>query len=98
MVVDVLVYSVDLGEVLRKDICCRLVRCYLLNLFQQPGNVVLKCLFLKYCMGFKVEMMVTLTQLGLIYLNFVRQGKTPHFFGTSGQGTSRDPRESGWVT
>ena len=27
--------------------------------------------FLKYCMGFKVEMMVTLAQPGLISLNFV---------------------------
>ena len=33
-----------------------------------------------------------------IYENFVRQGKTPHFFRASWKGTLRDPRESGWVT
>ena len=32
-----------------------------------------------------------------IYQKFVRQGKIPLFFHASGQGTSRDPRESDWV-
>ena len=47
---------------------------------------------LKYCMRFKMEMMVTSTETGLIYLNFMHQGNTPLFF------TSRDAGESGWVT
>ena len=34
---------------------------------------------LNYCMGLRVEMMVTLTQV-FMSENFVRQGKTPLFF------------------
>ena len=53
------------------------------------NRCVKKVIFLKYCMGFKVEMMVTLTQPGITYLNFVCQGKTLLFFVRQGKA----PRE-----
>ena len=43
-----------------------------------------QCVLLIYCLGLKVEMMVTFTQVSM-YENFVHQGKTPIFLVRQGK-------------